>query len=73
MNLQDNVKIILIGTENKLATYNIVDKKTNNIVVSRSVRTNETNEEEIAKDCQDDYCEWYRKGGRNKLRDYYTV
>ncbi len=68
----DNVKILMTDKHQNVQHYQVQDKATGKIFVERAV-IYDTNDKLTAKKCQDDYCEWFRRGGKNLLRTFYKV
>ncbi len=71
-NYLENLKIVMTDVHQNVQHYQVQDKATGKVFVERAV-TYDTNDEITAQKCQEDYCEWFRRGGKNLLREYYKA
>lgn len=72
--LQDNIKIHYDRkeiTEEGLQLFKVVPKNDSNKVFYAGVVLADLEESEMVEKMNEQYCEWYRSGGRNHLRKYF--
>lgn len=67
----ENLKILMTDRHQNIQHYQVKDKRTGKVFVERTV-VYDTNDFNTAEKCQEDYCEWFRRGGKNIIREYYN-
>lgn len=74
IDLQDNIKIFYDEkeiTDEGLQPFKVVPKNDNSKVFYASVVLAGLKEAELISEMNQQYCQWYRSGGRNEVRKYF--